>query len=70
MYERLRAELLSQIRKREVRAGYEPDAAVDTLMQLEAQEGLPTSVRTELMIRMLALGICADTMVGATGPQQ
>ena len=56
--------LLAEVRKREAEAGLEVDPDVDAFMEAEALEGEASSIRTEFIIRMLALGICADTQVG------
>ena len=63
--DRISAEVLEEVRKREREMGIEPDWNVDALMKAETLEGQKTSVSTEFIIRMLGLGICSDTMVPA-----
>ena len=58
------AALLAEVRKREAEAGLEVDPEVDAFMGAEVLEGEPVSIRTEFIVRMLGLGICADTQVG------
>ena len=44
--------------------GLDIDQDIDAFMKAEAQEGRPTSLVTEFIIKMLGLEICGDTQVG------
>jgi len=56
------SELLARLHKAEAELGIEPDMCVDALMEACSQEG-SSSITTDFLLRMLGLGICADTMV-------
>ena len=59
------AEDLRELRRLEKDRSIEPDWNVDAFMKAEAVEGRRTSIMTEYIVRMLGLGICADTEVGS-----
>ncbi|KAF6262511.1 ATP-binding cassette transporter [Scenedesmus sp. NREL 46B-D3] len=51
-----------QLRAREKELGIEPDAEVDALLKASAVEGKRSNIVTDLMLRVLGLEVCADTM--------
>ncbi|KAF6262509.1 ATP-binding cassette transporter [Scenedesmus sp. NREL 46B-D3] len=52
------------LRAREKELGIEPDAEIDALLKASAVEGKRSNIVTDLMLRVLGLEVCADTMVG------
>ncbi|KAF6261001.1 ATP-binding cassette transporter [Scenedesmus sp. NREL 46B-D3] len=55
---------IDQMRAREKELGIAPDPEVDALLKAEAVEGKHSSIVTDLMLRVLGLEVCADTVVG------
>lgn len=58
------AALLDRIKHHEQRDGIDADKCIASFMEAEVKEGEPSSIRTEYLLRVLGLGICADTKVG------
>uniref|UniRef100_A0A383WGZ5 ABC transporter domain-containing protein n=1 Tax=Tetradesmus obliquus TaxID=3088 RepID=A0A383WGZ5_TETOB len=57
-------EYADQLRAAEKAQGIEPDAEIDALLKASAVEGKRSNIVTDLMLRVLGLEVCADTMVG------
>lgn len=57
-------DLLLKIRKREKEAGILPEADVDMYMKGTSIEGLKGSLKTDYILKILGLDICADTIIG------
>lgn len=55
---------VDELRRREKELGIEPDAEVDALLKAEAVQGKRSNIVTDLMLRVLGLEVCADTIVG------
>ncbi|KAK9820341.1 hypothetical protein WJX72_009201 [[Myrmecia] bisecta] len=55
---------LAELRKREAALGVGPDWNINAFMRVDAKEAQRHSLSTDLMLRMLGLDICADTIVG------
>ena len=58
-----RAEDLATLRALEKQRDVEPDWSVNAYMRIESNENRRRSVLTNFVVRMLGLGICADTEV-------
>lgn len=56
--------MLKEVRLREREMGLEADWGLDGLMEAEARGEVGSGGAADLMLRMLGLGICADTEVG------
>ncbi|KAL8555070.1 hypothetical protein ACS0TY_003028 [Phlomoides rotata] len=59
-----RAEILTELIRREKEAKIVPDPDVDTFMKAIALEGQKTTLQTDYILKILGLDICADTLVG------
>ncbi|KAH7423683.1 hypothetical protein KP509_12G068400 [Ceratopteris richardii] len=59
-----RYEMLMELLRREREAGIKPDPDIDMFMKATAVEGAETSLVTDYILKILALDICADIMVG------
>ncbi|MED6115266.1 transcription factor [Stylosanthes scabra] len=57
-------ELLTELLKREKEANIEPDPDIDAYMKAAALEGQHTNVVIDYILKILALEVCADIMVG------
>ncbi|XP_024525813.1 ABC transporter G family member 31 [Selaginella moellendorffii] len=58
-------DLLMELLRREKRENIRPDPCIDAFMKLAAVEGARHSVRTNYVMKVLGLEICADTVVGS-----
>ncbi|KQK15967.1 hypothetical protein BRADI_1g26040v3 [Brachypodium distachyon] len=59
-----RYDMLSELARREQNAGIKPDPEIDAFMKATAVQGKETNVITDLILKVLGLDICADTIVG------
>ncbi|WOK98239.1 ABC transporter G family member 41-like [Canna indica] len=59
-----RAEIMKQVSRREKQAGIIPDPDIDTYMKAISVEGLERSLQTDYILKIMGLGICADTITG------
>nr|POE87236.1 pleiotropic drug resistance protein 3 [Quercus suber] len=59
-----RAEVMVEVSEREKEAGVVPDPDIDTYMKAISVKGLKGSLQTDYILKILALDICADTLVG------
>ncbi|XP_048225566.1 pleiotropic drug resistance protein 3 isoform X1 [Ricinus communis] len=59
-----RAEIVTEVSRREKQAGIVPDTDVDAYMKAVSIEGLKSNIQTDYILKILGLDICADTMVG------
>eukprot|EP00878_Enallax_costatus_P011267 GHUV01011764.1.p1 GENE.GHUV01011764.1~~GHUV01011764.1.p1 ORF type:complete len:605 (+),score=193.45 GHUV01011764.1:122-1936(+) len=53
-----------ELREREKAAGIEPDPEIDALLKAAAVEGKHSNIVTDVILRILGLEVCADTIVG------
>ncbi|KAL3140482.1 hypothetical protein ABBQ38_004739 [Trebouxia sp. C0009 RCD-2024] len=60
-----KAEELQELQKREKEQSIEPDWEVDALLKAAAREGKRESIVTDLIIKLLGLDVCADTLIGS-----
>uniref|UniRef100_A0A5B6Z2Y3 Putative pleiotropic drug resistance protein 3-like n=1 Tax=Davidia involucrata TaxID=16924 RepID=A0A5B6Z2Y3_DAVIN len=59
-----RAEIMTEVSRREKEAGIVPDPDIDTYMKAISVEGQKSNLQTDYVLKILGLDICADTMVG------
>ncbi|CAA2995350.1 pleiotropic drug resistance 3 [Olea europaea subsp. europaea] len=59
-----RAEILTELTRREKEARIVPDPDIDTYMKAIAVEGQKTTLQTDYILKILGLDICSDTLVG------
>ncbi|PHT62246.1 Pleiotropic drug resistance protein 3 [Capsicum annuum] len=59
-----RADIMSDLSRREKEAGIIPDPDIDTYMKAISVEGQKTNLQTDYILKILGLDICADTLVG------
>ncbi|CAI9101369.1 OLC1v1038675C1 [Oldenlandia corymbosa var. corymbosa] len=59
-----RADILTELIRREKEAGIVPDPDVDSYMKGSSIEGQKTTLQTDYILRILGLDTCADTLVG------
>ncbi|WOH15112.1 hypothetical protein DCAR_0934649 [Daucus carota subsp. sativus] len=59
-----RAELMTEVSRREKEAGVIPDPDIDTFMKAISIEGKSASLQTDYILKILGLDICADILVG------
>ncbi|XP_047315156.1 pleiotropic drug resistance protein 3-like [Impatiens glandulifera] len=59
-----RADIISEVIRREKEAGILPNSDIDTYMKAVAVEGQNTNLQTDYILKILGLDICADTLVG------
>ncbi|KMT06317.1 hypothetical protein BVRB_7g160000 [Beta vulgaris subsp. vulgaris] len=59
-----RAVLLNELLQQEKQAGIKSEFELDAFMKAAAIEGLESNIFTEYVLKILALGICGDTIVG------
>ncbi|KAF8038575.1 hypothetical protein BT93_B1189 [Corymbia citriodora subsp. variegata] len=59
-----REDIMMEISRREKEAGIFPDPNIDTYMKATALKGLKRTLRTDYILKILGLDICADTLVG------
>ncbi|WCJ30776.1 ABC transporter G family member 37 [Euphorbia peplus] len=59
-----RAEIMTEVSRREKQAGVVPDSDVDAYMKAVSIEGLKNNLQTDYILKILGLDICSDTMVG------
>ncbi|XP_052143846.1 ABC transporter G family member 40 isoform X1 [Oryza glaberrima] len=59
-----RYDMLTEISRRERNAGIKPDPEIDAFMKATAMQGQETNIITDLILKVLGLDICADTIVG------
>ncbi|EEF43177.1 ATP-binding cassette transporter, putative [Ricinus communis] len=59
-----RAEIMTEVSRREKQAGIVPDPDVDAYMKAVSIEGLKSNLQTDYILKILGLDMCADTMVG------
>ncbi|KAM3693822.1 hypothetical protein ACJW31_07G013300 [Castanea mollissima] len=59
-----RAEVMVEVSEREKEAGVVPDPDIDTYMKAISVKGLKGTLQTDYILKILALDICADTLVG------
>ncbi|KAI3982514.1 hypothetical protein MKX01_031253 [Papaver californicum] len=52
-----------EVCRREKEAGIVPDPDLDTYMKVISVDGLPRSLQTDYIIKILGLDICGDTLV-------
>ncbi|PIA65376.1 hypothetical protein AQUCO_00100685v1 [Aquilegia coerulea] len=57
-------EMLAELSRREKAAHIKPDPDIDVYMKAAATEGQEASVVTDYILKILALDVCADTLVG------
>ncbi|KAL0018676.1 hypothetical protein WJX77_002041 [Trebouxia sp. C0004] len=60
-----KAEELKELQKREKDQNIVPDWEVDTLLKAAAREGKRENIVTDLIIKLLGLDVCADTLIGS-----
>ncbi|KAL3134216.1 hypothetical protein ABBQ38_006651 [Trebouxia sp. C0009 RCD-2024] len=60
-----KAEELRELHNNEKAEDIEPDWEVDTLLKAAAREGKRESIITDLIIKLLGLDVCADTLIGS-----
>ncbi|KAL3843577.1 hypothetical protein ACJIZ3_000980 [Penstemon smallii] len=59
-----RAEIMTELTRREKEAKIIPDPDIDTYMKAIAVEGQKTNLHTDYILKILGLDICADTLFG------
>ncbi|KAJ1284251.1 hypothetical protein BS78_03G190900 [Paspalum vaginatum] len=59
-----RFDMLTELSRREKAANIKPDADIDAFMKASAMGGQEANLVTDYILKILGLGICADTMVG------
>ncbi|XP_010042280.2 pleiotropic drug resistance protein 3 isoform X3 [Eucalyptus grandis] len=59
-----REDIMMEISRREKEAGIFPDPDIDTYMKATAFKGLKRTLRTDYILKILGLDICAGTLVG------
>ncbi|KAJ0078967.1 hypothetical protein Patl1_23928 [Pistacia atlantica] len=59
-----RAELMSEISRREKTAGIVPDPDIDTYMKAISVKGQKENLQTDYTLKILGLDICSDSLVG------
>ncbi|XP_071932485.1 pleiotropic drug resistance protein 3 isoform X1 [Coffea arabica] len=59
-----RAEIMTELSRREKEAGILPDPDIDTYMKASSVEGQKTTLRTDYILKILGIDTCADTLVG------
>ncbi|XP_009765624.1 pleiotropic drug resistance protein 3 [Nicotiana sylvestris] len=59
-----RAEIMTDLSRREKEAGVVPDPDIDTYMKAISIEGQKKNLQTDYILKILGLDICADTLVG------
>ncbi|KAK3189964.1 hypothetical protein Dsin_029525 [Dipteronia sinensis] len=59
-----RAEIMTEVSKREKQAGIVPDPDIDAYMKAISVKGLKCTLQTDYILKILGLDICAETMVG------
>ncbi|KAJ4981232.1 hypothetical protein NE237_032069 [Protea cynaroides] len=59
-----RAEIITEVTRREKQAGIIPDPDVDTYMKAISVKGTVKTLQTDYILKILGLDICADTLVG------
>ncbi|KAL3160198.1 hypothetical protein ABBQ32_010959 [Trebouxia sp. C0010 RCD-2024] len=59
-----KAEELEELRKKEKEAGYIPDWELDAFMKAEIRKGKRESIVTDLVIKLLGLDVCSETLIG------
>ncbi|DBA99141.1 TPA: hypothetical protein ACH3X3_011764 [Trebouxia sp. C0006] len=56
---------LRELHQKEKEAGIEPDWEMDTFTKAAVQSGKRESIATDLMLKLLGLDVCADTLIGS-----
>ncbi|XP_024544542.1 pleiotropic drug resistance protein 1 isoform X1 [Selaginella moellendorffii] len=59
-----RYEMLSELSRRELMMRVKPDAELDAFLKATVVEGQETNIVTDYVLKILALDLCADAMVG------
>lgn len=59
-----RADIMKEVTKKEKEAGIIPETSVDIYMKAISAEGLKASLKTDYVLKILGLDICAGTIVG------
>ncbi|XP_051146776.1 pleiotropic drug resistance protein 3-like [Andrographis paniculata] len=59
-----RAEIMTEVTRREKDAKIVPDPDIDTYMKAISVEGQKTTLQTDYILKILGLDVCADTMFG------
>ncbi|KAG9154826.1 hypothetical protein Leryth_019541 [Lithospermum erythrorhizon] len=59
-----RAEIMTELSRREKEAGIVPDPDIDTYMKAISVEGQKRTLQTDYILKILGLDICSDTMSG------
>ncbi|KAL0051690.1 hypothetical protein WJX82_000289 [Trebouxia sp. C0006] len=59
-----KAEELDELRKKEKEMGYTPDWELDAFMKAEIRKGKKDSIVTDLVIKLLGLDVCSETLIG------
>ncbi|KAK9195038.1 hypothetical protein WN943_003155 [Citrus x changshan-huyou] len=59
-----REEIMMEVSRREKEAGIIPDPDIDTYMKAISAKGVKRTLRTDYILKILGLDVCADTMVG------
>ncbi|KAK3005004.1 hypothetical protein RJ639_016121, partial [Escallonia herrerae] len=59
-----RAEIMTEVSRREKEARIVPDPDLDTYMKAISVEGQRTTLQTDYILKILGLDICADTLCG------
>lgn len=57
-------EELDELRKKEKEMGYTPDWELDAFMKAEIRKGKKESIVTDLVIKLLGLDVCSETLIG------
>lgn len=59
-----RADIMTELSRREKEAGILPDPDIDTYMKATSQEKKGTPLRTDYVLKILGLDVCADIIAG------
>ncbi|KAA8542996.1 hypothetical protein F0562_021509 [Nyssa sinensis] len=59
-----RAEIMTEVSRREKKAGIMPEPDIDTYMKVIGIEGLKRTLQTDYLLKVLGLDTCAETPVG------
>ncbi|KAH9733937.1 ABC transporter G family member 37 [Citrus sinensis] len=59
-----REEIMMEVSRREKESGIIPDPDIDTYMKAISAKGVKRTLRTDYILKILGLDVCADTMVG------
>ncbi|KAL5700491.1 drug-responsive transcription factor pdr3 [Ranunculus cassubicifolius] len=59
-----KADIMVEVSRKEKEAGIIPETDIDTYMKATSAVGLKSSLKSDYMLKILGLDICADTIVG------